>query len=452
MTRVAQCLLDTKRGDSGLGCTDSLDISGILVVYEQHSPHETESVKTIAITVVALLVSTACTSDDSATSAPVATTADTALSTTTGGISTGDNTSTTAASLAQNNDAAFEDVALSTLTVALAEQPMVMRPNRDGSTWIAQRAGTIVGLDLTTGELSDPVLDLSDDISTDGERGLLGMAFDPSGERVYVHFSGLDGETNLASFAFDPNGIDPNTRAQHLTLEQPASNHNGGDLHFGTDGLLYLALGDGGSQGDPSGNGQNPETLLGSILRLEVDGTDGYQIPDDNPFADGGGRGEVYLYGVRNPWRFDIDEPTGDIWVADVGQGDVEEITLLGSDTGFGHGANLGWALREGSASFEGGDEPEGHIGPVFDYTHERGCSVTGGYVYRGDAIAGLDGAFVYADWCEGSVHAVTPSGVDRALGPEFGPNEIVSFGISSDGELFVLQASGPIVALLAAE
>ncbi|MCH7788487.1 MAG: PQQ-dependent sugar dehydrogenase [Acidobacteria bacterium] len=395
--------------------------------------------RALVVAIAAVLILVGCSDDDTSPTTEPSTTPDTVDLTE----STAEHPATSA------NTDSLQDVTISTKTVAVADQPIVMRPHPDGSVWIAQRTGSIVELDLDAGTVSTPVLDLSEEISTDGERGLLGMAFDPSGERIYVHYSGLDGATNLVSFAFDPDGIDMDTRAQHLLLEQPFPTHNGGDLHFGTEGLLYMALGDGGLWGDPQGNGQNTDTLLGSVLRLSVDGTEGYQISEDNPFADGGGRPEIFLYGVRNPWRFDIDETTGDLWIADVGQGEVEEITHLGAGTNFGRGANLGWALREGSEPYDGGESPEDEIAPIFEYSHDRGCSITGGYVYRGDAIAGLEGAYVYADYCEGAVHAVTPAGEDRALGAEFGPREIISFGVGSDGELFVLQASGPIVALL---
>jgi glucose/arabinose dehydrogenase len=397
--------------------------------------------KTAAIVLVGLLLATSCSDDDSASEDPSSTT-DTA--TTPSGL---DVTSTE--TVQPNSEPSLDEVTVSTEQIAVVDQPIVMRPHPDGSVWVAERVGTVVGLDLETGTVGSPVLDLSDEISTEGERGLLGMAFDPSGDRIYVHFSGLDGAANLVSFTFDSAGIDLDTRAEHITVDQPFKNHNGGDLHFGTDNLLYMALGDGGAADDPEGNGQNTDTLLGSVLRLSVDGEDGYDIPEDNPFADGGGRPEIYLYGVRNPWRFDIDGQTGDLWVADVGQGDVEEITYLDVGTTFGLGANLGWALSEGSESFEGREAPEDEVGPIFDYTHDRGCSITGGFVYRGDAIAGLNGAYVYADYCEGAVHAVTSSGIDRALGPEFDRGEIISFGVGSDGELFVLQASGPVVALV---
>ncbi len=376
------------------------------------------------------------TSESSSTSEPVgATTTDPA-----------DTTATTQTTTPPAPD--LESVSISTAEVAVASVPLVMRPHPDGTDWLAERAGIVRSIDVATGEIGEPILDLTSETTTNGERGLLGMDFDPAGERLYVHFSGLDGEGRIESFAFDPDGIDPGSRAVHLTVDQPFANHNGGDIHFGLDGHLYVAFGDGGSGGDPENNGVDTNTLLGAVLRLAVDGTDGYDIPADNPFADGGGAAEIYLYGVRNPWRIDIDEATGDLWIADVGQNEIEEIDHLDADVEFGLGAHLGWNLREGTREFAG-DAPEGHIEPIYEYDHDQGCSVAGGFVYRGDAIGALQGAYVFSDLCEGEIRAVDATGAQRSLGVNVGSGEVLSFGEDHAGELYVLTASGPILAIL---
>jgi hypothetical protein len=211
-----------------------------------------------------------------------------------------------------------------------------------------------------------------------------------------------------------------------------------------------VGLGDGGAGGDPSGTGQRNDDLLGSILRIDPLGTaggEGYAIPDDNPFVDGGGSPEIWVYGVRNPWRFTFDRDTGDLWIGDVGQESIEEITYLPADGDepAGRGANLGWAEMEGSAVF-GDAEPDGHVPPVHEYASNDGnCSVTGGYVYRGEAIEGLDGAYHYGDFCAGELLSlrVDDEGAlvdQRSLEVSLGSNTLSSFGEDLDGELYVLS------------
>jgi glucose/arabinose dehydrogenase len=229
-----------------------------------------------------------------------------------------------------------------------------------------------------------------------------------------------------------------------LTVEQPFPNHNGGQLAFGPDGYLYLGLGDGGSGGDPQGNGQNPATLLGSIVRIDVNGDEPYAIPADNPFADGaGGAPEVFLYGLRNPWRFSFDRGTGQLWIADVGQNAYEEIDRV--DPAADAGANLGWNLMEASHCFVAGCSPEGLVLPITEYGRDAGCSVTGGFVYRGTAIEGLAGWYLFSDYCSGLIFGV-PSDAAPGTAPrlllETGLS-VSSFGQDSDGELYVADIAG---------
>jgi glucose/arabinose dehydrogenase len=253
--------------------------------------------------------------------------------------------------------------------------------------------------------------------------------------------------------------VDERSRRQLLEVEQPAANHNGGHLVLGPDGYLYIGLGDGGGAGDPDGNGQDPSTLLGSILRIDPEeGTEDepYAVPAGNPFADGeDGAPEVWLYGARNPWRFSFDKTTGDLWIGDVGQGEWEEVDRLPSVAGFdaGRGANLGWDRMEGSHEFEG-DNPAGAILPVHEYSHEEGCSITGGYVYRGTSISELQGSYLFADYCAEGLRAIQLDGdavIDERTW-DLPAGGVQSFGQDGDGELFVLLESGPVLKLVPAE
>jgi glucose/arabinose dehydrogenase len=281
---------------------------------------------------------------------------------------------------------------------------------------------------------------------------LLGFAFHPelAGDnlRAFVHYSDASGNTVVSEFLIAdfarPIRLDAATERVLLTVEQPFPNHNGGQLAFGPDGYLYLGLGDGGSGGDPQGNGQNPATLLGSIVRIDVNGDEPYAIPADNPFADGaGGAPEVFLYGLRNPWRFSFDRGTGQLWIADVGQNAYEEVDRV--DPAADAGANLGWNLMEASHCFVAGCSPEGLVLPITEYGRDAGCSVTGGFVYRGTAIEGLAGWYLFSDYCSGLIFGV-PSDAAPGTAPrlllETGLS-VSSFGQDSDGELYVADIAG---------
>jgi glucose/arabinose dehydrogenase len=238
-----------------------------------------------------------------------------------------------------------------------------------------------------------------------------------------------------------------------IEIDQPASNHNGGYLTYGPDGFLYVGVGDGGNQGDPDGNGQDTKTLLASILRIDPDGSDGeldYSIPPGNPFDGENGLREIWLYGVRNPWRFSFDAATGDLWIADVGGSQEEEINWLPSteaNQNPGRGANLGWSLVEGNAELEG-EAPDGAVSPLFTYTHDDGdCSVTGGFVYRGAAIPAMQGVYLFGDFCKGVIRGIVQKeGVLVEEGPLQAtvPN-LSSFGVDQDGEMYALSLDGQV-------
>jgi glucose/arabinose dehydrogenase len=348
--------------------------------------------------------------------------------------------------------APLDEVELTLTEVASAEAPTALaaRPGSD-TVYIAERAGRVVPMtDLSVGE---PVLDISDRVVTDVEQGLLGIAFSADGGTLYVSYSlAPEGHTRVDAYTMDGDAVDEGSRRELLAVDQPYDNHNGGDIHVGPDGFLYVALGDGGASGDPEGNGQDTQALLGSILRIDPARPSGgaeYGIPEDNPFADGeGGAPEIWLYGVRNPWRFSFDRETGDLWIGDVGQDAFEEIDLLPAAGGGGAGANLGWNEMEGAHPYEGGTNPEGGVLPVFEYDRSGGgCSVTGGVVYRGDAIPALTGAYLFTDYCAGQVRALRAEGgqtiEERTFDAE--GSELVSFGEDAEGEVFVLSLDGPI-------
>ncbi len=320
------------------------------------------------------------------------------------------------------------------------------RPNNP-RLFVADQPGVIYAIDLGSGDRT-VVLDISDRVLFLGEQGLLGVAFDPDDPtRMIVHYSALDGSTTVVEYRLGNTGIaDPGSRRVILTLRQPATNHNGGMIDFGPDGFLYVGLGDGGGSDDQFNNGQDSFTLLGAILRLDLDGGDPYGIPADNPFADGvGGAPEVWAWGMRNPWRFSFDGT--DLWVGDVGQGEWEEIDTLDTTR---PGSNAGWPLLEGNHCFRfDGCEPELFLAPVFEYFHDAGrCSVTGGVVYRGDSIPGLDGTYLFGDYCSGEVwglrsgdqpEAVVFTDPDDVFLPRL--QGLTSFGVGPDGEVFLLQA-----------
>ena len=284
---------------------------------------------------------------------------------------------------------------------------------------------------------------------------MLGLAFDPANARhLYVYYSASRPRRTVVSrFTVTPDGgsVDSASELVILEVEQPYANHNGGQLAFGPDGHLYIGLGDGGSAGDPQGNGQDTSTLLGSILRIDVAGSvpgQPYDIPGDNPFAGGGGRGEIWAYGLRNPWRFSFDRETGELWAGDVGQNSWEEIDLIE------RGGNYGWNVLEGNHCFRPKNECDasGKIPPVWEYSLDgEPCSVIGGYVYRGGAIPWLTGAYVYGDFCSGEIFGLRYSDGEvqehkRLADADVG---IMSFAEGYDGELYLLSQRAGIYRLI---
>ncbi|MFJ9211608.1 hypothetical protein CU044_4248 [Streptomyces sp. L-9-10] len=329
--------------------------------------------------------------------------------------------------------------------VATAQNPIAGAAGPGDTVWIAERAGTVRV--LGDQGLGAPVLDISGETTTDGERGLLGIAFDKEFAHFYISFTNLEGTSTVDEFAVQDGKLQPDTRRTVLTQTQPYSNHNGGDIRFGPDGYLYIAFGDGGSGGDPHGNGQKLDTLLGKLLRIDPSGGEPYAIPSDNPFVDDpNAKGEIWAYGLRNPWRFSFDAGTGDLLIADVGQSAWEEIDWAPADSEGGE--NYGWSSMEGNHPFRGGTEPANHVPPVHEYDRNGlGCSVTGGYVYRGDAIPELKGQYLFSDYCDGTVRALQIENGKVTGESDLGVNggETISFVQDGDGELYVLGIGGSI-------
>lgn len=343
----------------------------------------------------------------------------------------------------------FNDVLVTATEIARGVVPVTGALNPiTGQVWIGEQGGAIRV--LSADGLSDPVLDLTDRTEARGERGLLGMAFGPGRDTLYVHYSDDSGDTRVVAFDL-VGGLPVGGERVVLRVDQPQRNHNGGDIVFGPDGLLYVALGDGGGAGDKSGHAQNRNNLLGAILRIDPEAADPYAVPSSNPFASNtdGSRPEIWAYGVRNPFRVSFDTD-GSLWVADVGQGRFEEITRIppGLD-----GANLGWNLFEGEARFDGNRNdpvPDDYLAPthVYDQSGEA-CSVMGGLVYRGGDIAGLGGAYIYSDFCEPRLWGfpIEEPGAVRDLGIGFGSGP-TAFVTDADGEVIVLTQGGAIFRL----
>jgi len=310
---------------------------------------------------------------------------------------------------------------------------------------------------------AEPFLDIRGLVLSGGERGLLGLAFHPgfpAQPRIYVDYTRVpDGATVIAEFQATADRADPSSQRVVMLIPQPFANHNGGQLAFGPDGFLYIGMGDGGSGGDPFGNGQNTHALLGKILRIDVDGQPAtgkaHAIPNDNPFAPGGirpgaGAPEVWAYGLRNPWRFSFDPANGDLYIGDVGQGAWEEIDRQPSNSRGGQ--NYGWSEMEGDHCYRAGCNPALYVKPIAEYGHDQGCAVIGGFVYRGSREPSLRGVYVFSDNCSGNLFTLQ---VDTGrLAPKVvleSGRSISSFGVGDDGEIYAADLRGNVWRVVAA-
>lgn len=301
--------------------------------------------------------------------------------------------------------------------------------------------------------LPQPFLDITARVGSGGERGLLSMAFHPAyaiNGTFFVNFTDLAGDTRVERFrvsAADRNRADPASAELVIGIDQPFSNHNGGQIAFGPDGMLWIGMGDGGGGGDPQGHAQNPRSLLGKMLRLDVDGARPYAIPATNPAGPTGGPSEIWASGLRNPWRFSFDRQGGTLYVADVGQGAWEEVNAVSPTEG---GIDYGWNVMEGTHCYAAATcDRDGRRLPVLEYGHEGGaCSVTGGHVYRGADVPALAGRYVYADFCAGWVRSFRLQGAaatDPRTHDVGDVGNVLSFGEDARGELYLLTGDGRV-------
>jgi glucose/arabinose dehydrogenase len=345
--------------------------------------------------------------------------------------------------------------------------PLLVTHAGDGSDrlFVVEQTGKVRIVDGAGDLLSAPFIDLSRSVSGGGEQGLLGLAFHPSyatNGRLYFSYTDLNGTSVIREYkvlASNPDRVDGASGRTILRVRQPYANHNGGHIAFGPDGYLYIGLGDGGSGGDPGNRAQSLGTLLGKILRIDVNGRTGtlpYGIPSTNPYVGRTGLDQIWAYGLRNPWRFSFDRVTGDLWIGDVGQGEWEEVdrALAVRGRNAGRGFNFGWRVMEGAHCFRpsSGCDRTAKTLPLTEYAHARGrCSVTGGYVYRGDAYPHLAGAFFFADYCSGDIWYVD-RGATRGVIPTLAMttgSQVTSFGEGEDGELYLTEAGGTVLRLI---
>jgi glucose/arabinose dehydrogenase len=347
------------------------------------------------------------------------------------------------------------------------ESPLAVVNAGDGSgrLFVVEQGGR-VRIVRNGAVLPKPFLDIAGEISSGGERGLLGLAFHPgfpNDPRIFVDYTDTNGDTRVSSFTVDPatpDSVDPRTEHRLLFVKQPYPNHNGGALAFGPDGELYISLGDGGSGGDPQGNGQSLTTLLAKILRIDVDHPGNgrpYGIPTDNPYASGSGgrRPEIWLTGLRNPWRMSFDRATGDLWIGDVGQSAWEEIDV--QRAGVPGGTNFGWNRMEGTHCYRpsNGCEDPALTLPVAEYGHDQGCTVIGGVVYRGSAQALLTGGYLFADYCSGRVWAIDASTNDVRTPTLVADTKhsFAAFGEDESGEVYAVDiAAGSLLEVTASD
>ncbi len=297
--------------------------------------------------------------------------------------------------------------------------------------------------------LNTPFLDITDRVGSRGtEQGLLGLAFDPNYKQngiFFINYTNNQGDSVVSQWrvsSSNPNQADSQSEQILLTVDQPFQNHNGGGVQFGPDGYLYLSFGDGGSEGDPQLNGQNTQNMLADILRIQPNLNGGYRVPPDNPFANGqGGKPEVFIYGLRNPWRFSFDKATGDMYIADVGQNNWEEINFLSA--GSSGGENFGWSYYEGNHPYKGTPpQSQKFTFPVYEYSHNYGCAVSGGYVYRGQSMPDWQGVYLFGDYCSGIVWGLLRDAQGQWQAQQLFQTSfrISAFGQDSSGEVYLLD------------
>ena len=361
-----------------------------------------------------------------------------------------------------NNSTPSGTVSLEQVATGLDNPVYVTNSGSGKDLYVVEKTGKVKILENATTLRSTPFLDLAgqldagDPLDANGERGLLSIAFHPkyvTNNFVYAFYTTQNGDLTVSRFTVTPSTKVAGSKLELLSIPHPLTNHNGGQLQFGQDGFLYIGTGDGGGGGDPSKNGQNTQTLLGKLLRIDVDKTDpglAYAIPDGNPFKGSGGEKEVWAYGLRNPWRFSFDRSNGDLWIGDVGQGKFEEVNF--TPKGSSAPRNYGWNTTEGKSCYESNTCDKAGIDlPILDYTHDQGNnSITGGFVYRGTASPKIFGKYMYADFSSGRIWSLVKSAGTfvNTLEIDTGDN-ISSFGEGADGELYVVALGGKVSRLV---
>lgn len=351
---------------------------------------------------------------------------------------------------AQQSTPARAPFALQQVVSGLDEPVHLTAPAGDSRLFVVEQAGRI--LIVRNGSVvARPFLDIRSKVGSGGERGLLSLAFHPlyrTNGFLFVNYTDKNGDTNIERYTVsrDADAADANSAKLILKIHQPYSNHNGGMNLFGPDGMLYVGMGDGGSQMDPSGNGQNPNVLLAKLLRLNVDRGDPYSTAPANPYAKGGGRPEVWAIGLRNPWRYAFDAKDGNLYIADVGQDRYEEVDVVPMNRA---GVNYGWNIMEGFSCLRGTTcDQTGLQRPALVYGHSDGCSITGGFVYRGSKIRAIDGHYFYADYCKDwlrSFKYVNGRVTEQTEWPVEKVSAIASFGVDGVGELYAVSHLGRI-------
>ena len=350
----------------------------------------------------------------------------------------------------------IDDVALAVEVVASGyNNPLhLTAPLSDPRLFVVEKSGRIRIIEDGQ-QLQTAFLDISNLVSSGFERGLLSMAFHPDYANngfFYVSYTDASGDSRIERYSVGgvPNQADAGSAKLIFSVGQPFSNHNGGLIAFGPDGMLYIGLGDGGSGGDPLGNGLNINTLLGSLLRIDVDGGDPFAIPPDNPFVGRPGADEIWAYGLRNPWRFAFHLEENELYIADVGQNEWEEVSVVPADVGE---LNLGWNVMEGLHCFDASScNMNGLELPVLEYSHAIGCSITGGYVYRGAAMGPARGHYFYSDFCSGflrSFRFANGSAGERRSWNVGDLGGVLSFGQDAGGELYILSDNGNVYRLI---
>ena len=328
-------------------------------------------------------------------------------------------------------------------------------PSGDQRLFVVEQPGRIRIVE-NSGMIVKPFLDITGKVGYGGERGLLSVAFHPayrSNGFFFVNYTDKSGDTRIERYTVsaDRNVADPASARMILTIRQPYSNHNGGHNLFGPDGMLYVGMGDGGSQRDPHGNGQNTNVLLGKLLRIDVDRGEPYSVPSGNPYASGGGRGEIWATGLRNPWRFAFDRTTGLLYIADVGQEKYEEINIAPASRA---GVNYGWSIMDGPSCFRSPFCSKTQFQqPALTYGHDRGtCSIIGGFVYRGRKIPEIAGQYFYSDYCSSWIRSVTYADGKVSEPRQWldgGVGSIASFGEDSQGELYICSSNGRVYRII---